>query len=175
MKKNLFINPFEKQPEQDPMAPTYIKPDGTKVIEQKNEFGLTVYELCPDTALIMRSYDNNNKLVVDYMRHKNFEVGHNFDEFGNIIYQFESAYDEHNKLVRKNEYDIEYYDNGKKKAEIITTFPNQTKTYLQYDINGKRTEKIIERGTVKTWYDENDKAFKREINRGSGGNITEEL
>jgi len=46
---------------------------------------------------------------------------------------------------------------------------------MQYDENEKRIEKIVERGTVKTYYDENDKPIKREIDRGSGGIITEDL
>ena len=46
---------------------------------------------------------------------------------------------------------------------------------MQFDETGKRTEKIVERGTVKTYYDENDKPIKREIDRGSGGIITENL
>ena len=46
---------------------------------------------------------------------------------------------------------------------------------MQYEESGKRIEKIVERGAVKTWYDENDKPIKREIDRGSGGIITEDL
>ena len=175
MAKSFFVNPFEKKENKDPMAPSYIKPDGTQVIEQQTEFGLSVYEKCPDGALIFRSYNKQNRPIMDYARDRNFEVCHHYDEFGKIIYKNDSVYDEHNVLATKDEYDYDYYDNGAKKSEIITSFPGNITTYMQYDENGKRIEKIVERGTVKTWYDENDKPLKREIDRGSGGIITEDL
>ena len=147
MAKSFFVNPFEKKPNKDPMAPSYIKPDGTQVIEQ----------------------------IMDYARDRNVEISHHFDEFGKMIYKNESVYDEHNVLAKKDEYDYDYYDSGAKKTEIITSFPGEVTTYMQFEENGKRIEKIVERGTVKTWYDENDKPLKREIDRGSGGIITEDL
>ena len=175
MVKNFFVNPFEKKENKDPMAPSYIKPDGNKVIEKQEPYGLTVYEKCPDGALIFRSYDKQNRLVLDFARDRNFEIGNRYDEVGNVIYKYESVYDENNKLAIKKEYDIEYYDNNTKKTEIITAFPNEFTTYISYDEKGKRIEKIEERGAVKTWFDENDKPIKREIDRGSGGIITEDL
>ena len=42
MAKSFFVNPFEKKENKDPMAPSYIKPDGTQVIEQQTEFGLSI-------------------------------------------------------------------------------------------------------------------------------------
>ncbi|CDE62198.1 unknown [Fusobacterium sp. CAG:439] len=175
MVKNFFVNPFEKKENNDPMAPSYIKPDGTKVIEKQEGLGLNVYEKCPDGALIFRSYDKQNRLVLDFARDRNFEIGNQYDDAGNVIYKYESVYDENNKLAIKKEYDIEYYDNNTKKSEIITVFPNEFTTYIHYDESGKRVEKIEERGTVKTFFDENDKPIKREIDRGSGGIITEDL
>ena len=175
MYKSFFVNPFEKKSDKDPMAPSYIKPDGTQVIEKEEVTGKTVYEKCPDGALIFRSYNKQGKLWLDFARNLNFEIGHRYDEDGNMVYKYDSVYDENNVLAMKNEYDIEYYDNGKKKLEVVTSFPNNTTTYMQYDENEKRTEKIVERGTVKTYYDENDKPIKREIDRGSGGIITEDL
>ncbi len=173
--KNLFVNPFDKKQNKDPMAPSYIKPDGTQVIEQKQENGMIVYEKCPDGALLFRSYNNNGKMIMDFARDKNFEVGHQYDDLGKIIYKYDSVYDENNKLAIKNEYDIEYYDSGKKKLEVVTSYPNNVTTYMQYDENGKRIEKIEERGTVKVWFDANDKPIKRETDRGSGIVITEDL
>ena len=175
MVKNFFVNPFEKKENNDPMAPSYIKPDGTKVIEKQEGLGLNVYEKCPDGALIFRSYDKQNRLVLDFARDRNFEIGNQYDDAGNVIYKYESVYDENNKLAIKKEYDIEYYDNNTKKSEIITVFPNEFTTYIHYDESGKRVEKIEERGTVNTFFDENDKPIKREIDRGSGGIITEDL
>ncbi len=175
MTKSFFVNPFEKKPNKEPMAPTYVKPDGTQVIEKQEVFGRNVYEKCPDGALIFRSYNQNGKLMLDFARNLNFEVGHRYDDLGNIIYKYDSVYDEHNVLAIKNEYDIEYYDNGQKKLEVITKFPEEITIYMQYDESGKRIEKIEERGTVKTWFDENDKPIKREIDRGSGGIITQDL
>ncbi len=175
MTKNFFVNPFEKKPEKGPMTPSYIKPDGTQVIEKDEEFGKTVYEKCPDGALIFRSYNKQGKLWLDFARNLNFEIGHRYDEDGRMVYKYDSVYDENNVLAKKNEYDIEYHDNGKKKLEVVTTFPGNITTYMQYDENEKRIEKIVERGTVKTYYDENDKPIKREIDRGSGGIITEDL
>ncbi len=174
-KKYFFVNPFEKHETKDPMAPSYIKPDGTEVIEKEDEFGKSVYEKCPDGALIFRSYTKKGKLFLDYARNLNLEIGHRYDEDGNMVYKFDSVYDEHNVLAMKNEFDYEYYDDGKKKLEVETSFPSNITTYMQFDETGKRTEKIVERGTVKTYYDENDKPIKREIDRGSGGIITENL
>lgn len=175
MSKYFFINPFEKQPNKDPMAPSYIKPDGTQVIEQEDEFGKKVYEKCPDGALIFRSYRKDGSLLLDFARNLNFEIGHQYDEFGNAVYKYDSVYDENNVLAMKNEYDIDYYDDGKKKLEVLTAYPSNVTTYMQYDEAGKRTEKIVERGTVKTYYDENDKPIKRETDRGSGIIVTEDL
>ena len=120
---NFFVNPFEKKTDKDSMAPSYIKPDGTQVIEKQEEFGLTVYEKCPDGALIFRSYNKQGKLVVDFARDRNFEVGNNYDETGNVIYKYDSVYDENNKLAIKNEYDIDYYDNGKKSPKLSQKLP----------------------------------------------------
>ena len=41
-RKYFFVNPFEKQKEKNPMKPSYIKPDGTEVIELQEDFGLRV-------------------------------------------------------------------------------------------------------------------------------------
>ena len=172
------IKPFgiiKKTIPKDPMAPKYIKPDGTKVIEQENEFGLTVYEMCPDCTLISRTYDKQDRLFVDYIRRRNLEIGHRYDEYGNKVYEFNSLYDEHNVLARKIEIEFEYYDNGIISREYQVVSDSQIQTELLYDEKGNRTAKIEYRGTVKTYFDENDKPFKREIDRGSGGIITEEL
>lgn len=173
--KKFFVNPFEKKSAMDAEVPSYVKPDGTKVFEKQEEFGKNVYEKCPDGALFFRSYDKKGRILLNFGRDKNYEVGERYDEYGNAIYKYESVYDEHNVLAIKKEYDIDYYDNGQKKAEVITTFPEEITTYITYDEQGKRIEKIVERGTMKTWFDENDKPIKREINRGSGGIITEDL
>lgn len=172
------IKPFgiiKKTIEKDPMMPKYIKPDGTKVIEQQTEFGLTVYEISPDCTVISRTYDKQDKLFVDYIRRRNLEIGHCYDEFGQAVYEFNSFYNEHNVLVRKTEFMFEYNDNGKKSRELISVSNSQAKTEILYDENGQRVVKIEHRGTVKTYFDENDKPFKREIDRGLGGIITEEL
>lgn len=172
------MKPFgiiKKTIEKDPMAPKYIKPDGTKVIEQENDFGLTVYEMCPDCTLISRTYDKQDRLFVDYIRRRNLEIGHRYDEYGNIVYEFNSLYDEHNVLARKTEIEFEYYDNGVKSREYKIISDSQIQTECLYDEQGNRTAKIEYRGAVKTYFDENDKPFKREIDRGSGGIITEEL
>ena len=172
------IKPFgiiKKTIPKDPMAPKYIKPDGTKVIEQENEFGLTVYEMCPDCTLISRTYDKQDRLFVDYIRRRNLEIGHRYDEYGNKVYEFNSLYDEHNVLARKTEIEFEYHDNGNISREYQVVSDSQIQTEILYDEKGNRTAKIEYRGSVKTYFDENDKPFKREIDRGSGGIITEEL
>ena len=175
MEKHLFINPFEQKMKLDPLEKKYTKPDGTEVIEKKELTGKIVYEKCPDGALLFRSFNNAGVLVLDFARDRNFEIGHRYDTTGKMVYKYDSVYDENNVLAQKNEYDFDYYDDGKKKLEVVSTFPTGTITYLQYDNNGKRIEKIVERGTVKTWFDENDKPIKRETDRGSGGIITEDL
>lgn len=172
------IKPFgllKKQIETDPMAPKYIKPDGTKVIEQYDEFGKTVYEISPKGLLISRRYIGEDILIMDYARRANLEIGHKYDEDGRVIYEFNFLYDEHNVLARKNEIEFKYHDNGKKSQETIINTPGNIKIVIKYDETGTRLEKVEHRGSVKTYYDKNDKPFKREIDRGSGGIITEEL
>ena len=172
------MKPFgiiKKTVEKDPMAPKYVKPDGTKVIEKEDEFGLTVYEICPDCTLISRTYDKQDRIFVDYIRRRNLEIGHRYDEFGQIIYEFNSLYDEHNVLARKTEIEFEYHDNGTKSREFKKVSDSQIQTEIFYDELGNRTSKIEHRGAVKTYFDKNDKPFKREIDRGSGGIVTEEI
>ncbi len=172
------MKPFgiiKKTVEKDPMAPKYVKPDGTKVIEKEDEFGLTVYEICPDCTLISRTYDKQDRIFVDYIRRRNLEIGHRYDEFGQIIYEFNSLYDENNVLARKTEIEFEYHDNGTKSREFKKVSDSQIQTEIFYDELGNRTSKIEHRGAVKTYFDKNDKPFKREIDRGSGGIVTEEI
>ena len=172
------MKPFgiiKKTVEKDPMAPKYVKPDGTKVIEKEDEFGLTFYEICPDCTLISRTYDKQDRIFVDYIRKRNLEIGHRYDEFGQIIYEFNSLYDENNVLARKTEIEFEYHDNGTKSREFKKVSDSQIQTEIFYDELGNRTSKIEHRGAVKTYFDKNDKPFKREIDRGSGGIVTEEI
>ena len=172
------IKPFgliNKAPEKDPMAPKYIKPDGTKVIEQQTPLGLTVYEVNPKGLLISRSYDHENKLILDYARKGNTEIGHSYDEFGRKTYEFTTLYDEHNKFAKRTEIQYEYHQNDVKSREFIVNTPGVVQTEILYDPDGIRIDKIEHRGTVKTFFDINDKPYKREIDRGSGGIITEEL
>ena len=172
--KNLFG--FKRKSEApDPMTPKYIKEDGTKVIETYSELGKVVYEINPKGLLIMRSYLGEYKLIADYARKANLEIGHRYDNYNQVVYEFNSLYDEHNKLAKKIETDYEYYDNGVRSKEITYITPGEVKTELQYDENGKQTGKIEQRGSVKTYFDKDNKPYKREIDKGSGGIITEDL
>jgi len=166
---------IKKDPKKDSMVPKYIKPDGTKVIEQPCELGLAVYEISPDCTVICRTYDNSNKLILDYIRRTNLEIGHRYNEFGQKVYEFNNLYDEHNILAKKTEIEYEYYDEGQVSKETIVIIPGEIKTEIMYNKNGKQIEKIEYRGSVKTWFNENNKPIKREIDRGSGGIITENL
>lgn len=165
----------QKKVEPDPMAPAYIKEDGTKVVEQVSENGKVVYEISPNGLLISRSYTKDDKLYFDYGRKANYEIGHGYDEDGRVIYEVNSLYNEHNQLVKKTEIEFKYYDNGVKSQEITTVTPENSKVEIHYDEAGEQSEKIVYQGSVKTWYDKNNKPFKRQIDRGSGGIITEDL
>ena len=172
------IKPFgflKRTMPKDSMAPKYIKLDGTKVIEQESEYGLTVYEVSPDHLLISRTYNKKGQLFLDYARRVNLEIGHQYDEFGQKIYEFESYYDEKNVFVWKRETKFEYFDNGVVSREFSEKSNSQIKVEKLYDENGNLKVKIEHRGAVKTFFDKNNKPFKREIDRGSGGIITEEL
>ncbi len=172
------IKPFDflkkKQPT-DPMAPKYVKPDGTKIIEQDCEIGKAVYQISPDATLVCHTYDHDNSLVLDYIRKLNIEIGRTYDEYGRITFEFESVYDEHNKLAKRTETQIFYHDNNNKSKEIIIKYPGEFKYEKHYDENGKFTESVEIRGAVKTWFDPNGKPFKRETDKGSGGIVTENL
>mgnify|MGYP007101830213 CR=1 FL=1 len=166
---------FSKKPEKDPMKPSYIKPDGTKVIEQDSPTGKVVYEISPDCTLICRSYDKKDRMYLDYIRRRNLEIGHTYDEYGKKIYEFNSLYDENNVLAKKTEIEFKYYDEGGISEEVTIVKPGDIKTEIHYDKTGKQTEKIEYIGSVKTWFDENNKPIKRQIDRGSGGIVTEDL
>ena len=168
---------IKKNVNNDPLAPTRIKPDGTKVIEQNSQYGTIVYEIKPNGLVICMTYTKDNKLILDWARRVNLEVGHSYNEDKKIVYEFQSYYDENDfkNLKRKTENFYEYHDNGVKSFEIELVTPGDVKTEIKYDEQGIQTEKIETRGTVKTFYDKNNKPYKREIDRGSGGIITENL
>lgn len=166
---------IQKQPEKDPMEPKYIKPDGTKVIEQKNDFGTVVYEICPNKTLISRTYTNEGVLFVDYIRRGKVELGHAYNENGDMHYKYESVYDNKNNLVEKIETEYNYHENGVMSREYIKKSTSIIHTEILYDEDGNRTEKIEHNGTVKTYFDNNDKPYKRVIDRGAGGIISEDL
>lgn len=167
---------LKKQEKKDPNAPKYIKPDGTKIIEQESPLGgKAVYEIAPDGVVICRTYNKSDKLMLDYIRKLNLEIGHLYDEYQKVIYEFNAVYDENNKLAKNKEIGYEYYDNGVKSKETIILTPENIKTDFLYDEQGNFTGKIEYRGSVTTWFDKNNKPIKREIDRGSGGIITENL
>ena len=175
--KNM-MKPFgliKKKVEKDPMTPKFVKPDGTKVIEQETPLGTTYYEISPDCTVICTTYDKSGKLILDWIRRRNLEIGRQYDEYGKIVYEYNSLYDKSNTLAQKIEIQYEYFDNGVKSKETKIIIPGEIKTEIIYDKEGKQKEKIEYRGSVKTWFDENDKPFKRETDRGSGGIITENL
>ncbi len=175
MFKNFFVNPLEQENKKNLNAPSYIKEDGTKVYEKDMPFGSFVYEICPDKAFLSRRYDKKGNLLSDYARSKNFEIGRIYDEMQRLVYKFDAVYDENNKLGLKNEYSYLYYDNGAKKTETLKVFPAEIVTVTNFDENGKFKEKYEERGSVKTWFDESGKPIKRQIDRGSGGIIEQDL
>lgn len=164
----------QKEIEEDPMAPKYIKPDGTKVIEQILPEGKVVYEINPDKTLISRVYNKSDDVYMDYIRKGNFEIGHHYDESGFKVYEFEAAYSG-GKIVKRNEKLYTYHENGQIASEFYFQTPEDVRIQIKYDDTGKKTEKIEQRGSVKTFFDANDKPVKREIDRGSGGIITEDL
>lgn len=173
-----FMNMFsgaKKEAEKDVKVPSYIKSDGTKVYEEISEYGKKVYEVNPNGLVISRNYTPNGKLYFEYARKANYEIGQSYDEYGKVTCEMNNLYNEHNVQVRKTQIDYEYYDNGVKYREVKIVTPSDVKTEIIYDENGNRKEKIVYQGSVKTWYDENDKPFKREIDRGSGGIIKEDL
>ena len=101
------MKPFgllKTQTENNPDAPKYIKPDGTKVIEKESPLGgKAVYEIAPDGIVICRTYNKADRLILDYIRKLNFEIGHLYDDFQHIIYEFNAVYDENNKLTQNKE------------------------------------------------------------------------
>ena len=175
MFKNFFKNPIEQDKKNNRMVPSYIKPDGTKVYEQENEYGTVVYEVCPNHTYISRTYTKSGQLVCEYARKNNLELARNYDEADRIVAQIDVVYDEHNVEAMRTESTFTYYDNGVKASETIKEQPSGLTKVSNFDETGKPVERYEIRGTVKTWFDENNKPIKREIDRGSGGIITEDL
>lgn len=174
---NLFSNPLKKSEEiKKEMKPIYVKKDGTKVYETKNEFGTMVWQMNSDGVFIMHGYNDEEKIICDLVRKFNFEVGHEFNELEKVSHEFTNLYDEKNeKLIKKIDIYFNYHSNGKISSKIEINETTQVKTIINFNENEEQIEKIIERGTVKTYYDKDDKPYKREIDKGSGGIITEEL
>ena len=172
------INPFgaiNKNIQQSNVTPKYIKPDGTKVFEEDTPAGKIVYEAMPNGTLMSMTYDKNGVLIMDYARRVNYEIGHIYDELGKKVYEFNNYYDENNTFVRKNEIGYDYYDEGEMSRETIISTPGDVRIEISYDREGNQTEKVEIKGSVKTWFDVNGKPIKRQIDRGSGGIITENL
>lgn len=167
-----FVN---KNIEEDPNAPKYIKPDGTRVYEQNFPEGTLVYEIKPDKTFISRAYNISGEMYMDYIRKGNFELGHYYDECGLKVYEYDAAYDNNNNLVVKNEKVYAYYENNQIASEFYFKLPENIKIQTTFDETGKKTGKIEIKGSVKIYYDENNKPYKREIDRGSGGIITENI
>ena len=174
---NFFVNPLDKDKnnKSNTLIPTYVKPDGTKVFEKKEELGHSVYEVSPDGTVIMRGYNSGGVMICDYVRSRNLEIGHQYDNSGKMFYEYNNLYDENNNLAKKYEKNYTYHDNGKKSSETTNVIPGDVKTVIKYDINEERIEKTEQRGAVKTWFDINDKPIKRQIDRCSRGIITEDL
>lgn len=175
MFKNFFVNPMEQQNNAKQMLPSYVKEDGTKVYEKDDASGHIVCEVSPDKVYISRTYNHSGQLISEYARDRNLEIGRQYDEFDRIAYQIDIVYDENNVQAIKKEYSFTYYDSGIKKSESVTKYPEDITNVSMFDENGKVTESYEQRGSVKTWFDENGKPVKREIDRGSGGIITEDL
>ena len=170
LKRNMAENRNILPPEN-----TYFKADGTKVTEKKDENGTSVIETCPDGTVIARFYYIKEVLRQDYIRRFKVELVHHYDELGVMTDELMNVYDNDLKMVKQTEKVYEYYDNGQKSLEEILDSPDDIKTTIKYNEKGEQIEKTVQRGTMKTWYDLNDKPIKREINRGSGGVITEDL
>ena len=175
MFKNFLGNPIEQKNIQKIMQPSYIKNDGTKVYEKDEPYGHVVYEISPDKFYISRVYNNKEQLIFEYARHKNLETGRQYDEFDRVAYRLDIVYDENNKEAMRSEDSYTYHDNGNKKSETVKELPGNLSKVSNFDENGKLTEMYELRGSVKTWFDEQGKPIKREIDRGSGGIITEDL
>lgn len=183
-KNNMHMKPFgflqktmksTKNSNVDLNKKTYVKPDGTKVTEEKGNDSTSVIEVCPDGVVIARFYDKNDTLRQDYIRRLNVELVHHYDEYGIMTDELTNLYDEHNVLAKQIEKVYEYYDNGKKSLVEMLESPSDVKTTIKYNEKEEQIEKYIQRGTMTTWYDINDKPIKRQIDRGSGGVITEDL
>ncbi len=175
MFKNFFVNPFEHKEISNVMTPSYVKEDGTKVYEKKESYGHVVYEVSPNKVYIARTYSQAGHIMSEYARDKNLEIGRQYDESERISAQIDIVYDENNKQAMRKEYSYTYYDNGSKKSEKVTEFPEDITKVSLFDEKGNVTEMYEQRGSVKIWYDDKGKPVKREIDRGSGGIITEDL
>jgi len=169
------FNSFKKDVEKKETLPKYVKPDGTKIYEQENEFGLFVYEISPDCTVISRSYDKNGNMFFDWIRRRNLEIAHLYNESKKIVYEYNFLYDEKNILRKKIETLYEYNDEGKKIKETVITTPSNLKVEKYYDDKENLFETIEFKGSVKTWYDKDGNAYKRVIDKGSGGIIEEDL
>ena len=175
MFKNFFANPMEQKNIQKQMLPSYVKEDGTKVYEKDDPVGRIVCEVSPDKVYISRTYNHKGQLISEYARDRNLEIGRQYDEFDRISCQVDIVYDENNVQAIKKEYTFSYYDSGVKKSESVTEYPADITNVSMFDEQGNLIEKYEQRGSVKTWFDNQGKPIKREIDRGSGGIITEDL
>lgn len=169
-----FSNAAKKEPKGP--EPKFVKPDGTKIYEFQNSDGnLVVQEILPKQMMIMRYYDSQGHVYLDYIRKGGNEIGHVYSPDNKVMYEYSAAYNSSNVVVVKNEKVYTYHDNDVKSKEIEFLFPKNISIEISYDEKGKQIEKFEQKGSVKTYFDINDKPVKRVIDRGSGIIITEDL
>ena len=169
----MFIN-TQKQVEESNES-SFIKPNGTIVTEIKTPDGLIVQEKSPNKSFIVRCYNSENEVYMDYIRKGHFEIGHCYAD-NLIIYEYDCAYNNQNQIMVKNEKQYFYNNDNQKIYEIQFQFPKNTRIEFKYDETGNILEKIDVKGAVKTYLDPlTDKPIKRVIDRGSGGLITEDI
>ncbi|MDR1327582.1 MAG: hypothetical protein LBJ74_04170 [Heliobacteriaceae bacterium] len=174
------------------------KPDGTKITELSDEKSRLVTIENPDgtTEKFTEFFYGNGSIIMEDTENGG-NIKKQYDAYGNLVMTLESApgwmrnrkLDEDGRIIEENEVNHENHEkvtaSVKKKyayhhndniSQVDYSFrPEGTKVTMRFDADGNFIEKFEKKAAVTTWFDETDKPIRRQIDKGQGYIVTEEL
>lgn len=173
---------FGNNPSAESYSQMLTKP--TVVREIKNPDGSTTTYLSNGSFKISKHYGAGNvqtkhynqqgQLTFEYTSENGKSIGKQYDQDGRVTILHNEGLDENGKTIVDKFTNYEYSDNGNIKREAVQDRITGETTILKYDEDGNRTEKLVNKGAVTTYYDADDNPIRRETNKG-GGIIDTEL
>ena len=173
------------------------KPDKTKITELSDEKSRLVTIENPDgtTEKFTEFFYPNGSIIMEDV--ENGSIKKQYDQYGNLITTLETApgwmrnrkFDEDGRIIEENE--INHEDNTKITSSVKAKYayhhnnnisqidysfhPEGTKMTMRFDADGNFIEKFEKKASVTTWFDEAGKPIRRQVDKGQGYIVTEEL